>query len=433
MRRNLLHPGATELVYEIREIVKKALLFQKEGVEIFWENIGDPVQKGTPIPEWMKRIVADLAMDSKSYGYCPTKGVLATREFLAARTNALGGVQVTPEDFLFCNGVGDAISKVYQYLDPGARVIGPSPAYSTHSSAEGGHAGQAPITYRLDPENHWYPDMEELRNKIKYNPGIVGILIINPDNPTGMVYPESVLREIVALAKEYKLFIIADEIYTHITYNGAKAVQLAEVLGDVPGIGMKGLSKELPWPGSRCGWLEFYNTDKDPEFARLVKTIEDAKMLEVCSTTLPQMALPPILSHPEFATHRERVNKDIELRGDVVVNALKDVPGLLVNKTYGAFYNTILFRDGVLKPGQKLKVENAGAAKLVEGMVEGIPLDKRFCYYLLAATGICVVPISSFCSDLLGFRVTLLEEDPKKMEWLYARLKDAISEYLASA
>lgn len=433
MRRNLLHPGATELVYEIREIVKKALLFQKEGVEIFWENIGDPVQKGTPIPEWMKRIVADLAMDSKSYGYCPTKGVLATREFLTARTNALGGVQVTPDDFLFCNGVGDAISKVYQYLDPGARVIGPSPAYSTHSSAEGGHAGQAPITYRLDPENHWYPDMEELRNKIKYNPGIVGILIINPDNPTGMVYPESVLREIVALAKEYKLFIIADEIYTHITYNGAKAVQLAEVLGDVPGIGMKGLSKELPWPGSRCGWLEFYNTDKDPEFARLVKTIEDAKMLEVCATTLPQMALPPILSHPEFATHRERVNKDIELRGDVVVNALKDVPGLLVNKTYGAFYNTILFRDGVLKPGQKLKVENAGAAKLVAGMVEGIPLDKRFCYYLLAATGICVVPISSFCSDLLGFRVTLLEEDPKKMEWLYARLKDAVAEYLASA
>src|SRR5690606_26175777 len=198
----------------------------------------------------------------------------------------------------------------------------------------------------------------------------VGILIINPDNPTGMVYPESVLREIVALAKEYKLFIIADEIYTYVTYNGAKAVQLAEVLGDVPGIGMKGLSKELPWPGSRCGWLEFYNTDKDPEFARLVKTIEDAKMLEVCSTTLPQMALPQILSHPEFTPHRERVNKDIERRGDVVVNALKDVPGLLVNKTYGAFYNTILFRDGVLKPGQQLKVEHADAAKRVESMVE---------------------------------------------------------------
>src|SRR3954464_7071680 len=110
MRRPILHAGATELVYEIREIVKKAHLFQKLGVEIFWENIGDPVQKGTPIPEWMKKIVADLANDSKSYGYCPTKGVVATREFLAQRNNALGGAQITAEDILFCNGLGDAIS-----------------------------------------------------------------------------------------------------------------------------------------------------------------------------------------------------------------------------------------------------------------------------------------------------------------------------------
>lgn len=432
MRRNLLHAGATELVYEIREIVKKAHLFQESGVEIFWENIGDPVQKGTPIPTWMKDIVAGLAQDSRSYGYCPTKGVLDTRKFLAARTNALGGAQITTEDILFCNGVGDAISKVYQYLDPGVRVIGPSPAYSTHSSAEGGHASQPPITYRLDPANNWHPDMEELRSKVKFNPGIVGILIINPDNPTGMVYPEPILREIVAIAKEYGLFIIADEIYTHITYNGAKAVPLAQVIGDVCGIAMKGISKELPWPGSRCGWLEFYNTGRDSEFAKLVKTIEDAKMLEVCSTTLPQMAIPPILSHPEFPAHRKALNEAIAKRGDVVFDTLKDVPGLLVNKTYGAFYNTILFKPGVLKPHQKLEVPNEKARKLVEGMIDNVPLDKRFVYYALAATGICVVPISSFCSDLLGFRVTLLEEDPERMRWLYQKLKAAIEEYLAS-
>jgi alanine-synthesizing transaminase len=432
MRRNLLHAGATELVYEIREIVKKAQLFQNLGMEIFWENIGDPVQKGSPIPNWMKDIVAGLARDSHSYGYCHTKGVLETREFLAERTNSLGGARITTEDILFCNGVGDAIGKVYQYLDPEARVIGPSPAYSTHSSAEGGHAGRPPVTYRLDPANHWYPDMEELRSKVKRNPGIVGILVINPDNPTGMVYPESVLREIVALAGEYGLFIIADEIYTHITYNGAKAVPLARVIGDVCGIAMKGISKEFPWPGSRCGWLEFYNTSRDPEFARLIKTIEDAKMLEVCSTTLPQLAIPPILSHPEFPAHREALNQAIARRGDVVYETLKDLPGITLNKTYGAFYNTILFKPGVLKSTQKLQVPNDKARQLVEGMVNGVPLDKRFAYYTLAATGICVVPISSFCSDLLGFRVTLLEEDPQRMRWIYQRLKAAIEEYLGS-
>ena len=427
-----MHAGAGELVYEIREIVKKAQLFQKSGVEIFWENIGDPVAKGTPIPVWMKEIVANLAQDSHSYGYCPTKGVLETRQFLAKKNNALGGTQITPEDILFCNGLGDAISKVYQYLDPGARVIGPSPGYSTHSSAEGGHASQPPITYRLNPENHWYPDLDQLRNKVQFNPSIVGILIINPDNPTGMVYPEKYLREIVALAREYDLFIIADEIYTHITYNGAEAVPLAKVIGDVCGISMQGISKELPWPGSRCGWLEFYNTSRDAEFGRLVKAIEDAKMLEVCSTTLPQMAIPPILSHPEFPAHRAALNQDIQKRGDVVVETLKDIPGLIVNKTYGAFYTSIIFKPGLLKASQKLTVPNAEAKALVEKMIEGVPLDKRFVYYVLAATGICVVPISSFCSDLAGFRVTLLEENPEKMRWMYQKLRAAILEYLAS-
>ncbi len=432
MRRAILHQGAGELVYEIREIVKKATLFQKLGIEIFWENIGDPVAKGTEIPDWMKAIVADLARENMSYAYCPTKGVLETRQYLAQKNNALGGVQITQEDILFCNGLGDAISKVYQYLDPGARVIGPSPGYSTHSSAEGGHASQPPITYRLNPENHWFPDMDELRNKIKYNPNIVGILIINPDNPTGMVYPEWYLREIVSLCKEHDLFIIADEIYTHITYNGVKAIPLAQVIGDVCGISMKGISKELPWPGSRCGWLEFYNTQRDPEFGRLVKAIEDAKMLEVCSTTLPQMAIPRILSHPQFPAHREALNLDIQKRGDVVYETLKDVNGLIVNKTFGAFYTSIIFKKGVLKPTQKLRVANPEAAALVEKMVAGVPLDKRFVYYVLAATGICVVPISSFCSDLHGFRVTLLEEDPGQMAWMYKKLRAAIEEYLAS-
>lgn len=428
----MMHAGAGELVYEIREIVKKAQLFQKVGVEIFWENIGDPVAKGTHIPEWMKNIVSKLAQESMSYAYCPTKGVLETRQFLAKKNNELGGTIITPEDILFCNGLGDAISKVYQYLDPVARVIGPSPGYSTHSSAEGGHAGQPPITYRLNPENNWYPDLDELRNKVQFNPSIVGILIINPDNPTGMVYPERYLREIVALAKEYDLFIIADEIYTHITYNGAEAVPLAKVIGDVCGIAMKGISKELPWPGSRCGWLEFYNTGKDAEFGRLVKAIEDAKMMEVCSTTLPQLAIPLILSHPEFRTHRASLNSDIQKRGDVVVETLRDVPGLIVNKTFGAFYTSIIFKPGTLKPTQKLRVDNAEAKALVEKMVIDVPLDKRFVYYVLAATGICVVPISSFCSDLAGFRATLLEENPEKMKWMYQKLRAAIIEYLAS-
>lgn len=162
MRQPLLSEGAKELSYEIREIVKKAEQLRKLGLPISWENIGDPIQKNHIIPDWIKDIVADLARTNEVYSYCPSKGILATREFLAEQTNALGGVQITPDDICFFNGLGDAISKVYQYITPTSRVIGPSPAYSTHSSAEAAHAGNEPLTYRLDPNNHWYPDLDDL-------------------------------------------------------------------------------------------------------------------------------------------------------------------------------------------------------------------------------------------------------------------------------
>ncbi|MDR1812211.1 MAG: aminotransferase class I/II-fold pyridoxal phosphate-dependent enzyme, partial [Candidatus Fibromonas sp.] len=213
MRKKLLSEGSKEFKYEIREIVKKANQLKALGLEIHWENIGDPIEKKCQVPAWIKDIVANLVQQNRPYGYCPSKGNLDTREFLCKRTNALGGAQIVPEDILFFNGLGDAISTTYQLLDITSRVIGPSPAYSTHSSAEAAHASTDPITYKLDPDNHWYPDLEELENKVKYNPNIVGILIINPDNPTGMVYPFESLKKIVQIAKKYKVFVASDEIY----------------------------------------------------------------------------------------------------------------------------------------------------------------------------------------------------------------------------
>ncbi len=432
MRQKLLSEGAKELSYEIREIVKKAKLLQKEGVEISWENIGDPIQKNAKIPAWIKKIVTDLAWDDKTYGYCDSKGEIETREFLADRTSKLGGVQITAQDILFFNGLGDAIATLYHYLEPTTRVIGPSPAYSTHSSAEAAHANHTPLTYKLDPENSWYPDMVDLRNKVKYNPNIVAILLINPDNPTGMVYPKKLLEDIVELAKEFNLFLISDEIYNQITYNGARAYALSEVIDDVPGIAMKGISKELPWPGARCGWIECYNRGKDVDFDQLCKVLDDAKMIEVCSTTLPQLAIPKILGDPRYEEYRKELNEKIGWRSRFISETLKEIPELTFNPTYGAFYNTIVFKKGTLKENQCLELPNKKVTELVENWVENVSLDTRFVYYLLGATGICVVPISSFCSDLLGFRVTLLEEDEELLKKTFTTLRDSIRKYLDS-
>ncbi|NOQ45150.1 MAG: pyridoxal phosphate-dependent aminotransferase [Desulfobulbaceae bacterium] len=436
MRTNILHIGAGELTYEIRNIVNVGMKLQKLGVQVNWENIGDPVAKGEEIPAWMKDIIVETVRDDASYGYSPTKGMLETREFIAAETNAMGGTQIDAEDIIFFNGLGDAISKVFGFLKRTARVIVPSPSYTTHSSAEAAHAGDRPVTYILDPNNLWYPDLDNIENHIKYNPAVAGILVINPDNPTGAVYPADVMRAIVEICEKNDLFMICDEVYQNMTYNGTVAAPVCTVIGDkVPAICMRGISKEMPWPGGRCGWIEVYNGHRDPMFESYIKSILNAKMVEVCSTTLPQIVLPKITSHPEYSVYLEERIRRYEKYSNIAYDILKDVKGILVNRTNGAFYMSAAFEDGLLDDKQTLPIENAEVLKSVEAMVAGsdVSPDKRFVYYLLGSTGVCVVPLSSFATNLQGFRVTLLERDEQEFTKIFRTIASAIDQYLTSA
>jgi aspartate/methionine/tyrosine aminotransferase len=435
MRNNIIHPGADELTYEIREIVEVGYRIAKTGVKITWENIGDPVAKGEKVPQWIKDIIADTVRgDDSSFAYSPTKGLLATREYIARERNLEGGAQIGPDDILFFNGLGDAIATVYNYLNKHARVIGPNPAYSTHSSAEAAHSGAPHLTYRLDPANHWYPDLGDLRRQIVAHPEISGILLVNPDNPTGMVYSQQVIQSMVDLAREYDLFLISDEIYSNLFYGGVEHKKLASVIGSVPGIAMRGISKEFPWPGARCGWVEFYNRDKDAAFARYTKTICDAKMLEVCATTLPQKVLPTVMGDPRYYPYLAVRNAAYWQRSQEAHAIFSKIPGLTVHKAYGAYYMTVLFNQGALNPRQALKPANEAAAEIIRPLVETPNLDKRFTYHLLGSRGICVVPLSSgFNSDLFGFRITLLEANPGRFTKVMQDIADAVKEYLASA
>ncbi|MFH1076703.1 MAG: pyridoxal phosphate-dependent aminotransferase [Pseudomonadota bacterium] len=435
MRTEIVHSGAGELTYEIRAIVSIAERMQQLGIKINMENIGDPVAKGEKIPLWMKEIVAGLAMEDCSYAYSPTRGLLETREYLATLTNCRGGAQITSDDIIFFNGLGDAINKVYGLLRRTARVIGPSPTYSTHSSAEASHAEAHPVCYRLDPHNFWYPDLDDLRKRVNYNPSVAGMLIINPDNPTGAVYPEDILREMINIAREMDLFVICDEVYQHIIYNGKQTRPLSDIIGDVPAISMKGISKEFPWPGSRCGWIEVYNGAKDSMFAQYVKSILNAKMLEVCSTTLPQKAIPRILEHPEYPKYLEERTRRYERLSNIAYQRLKNIQGVMVNRTNGAFYMSVAFEDGTLNSRQTLPIDNKGVLEMVEQLVSepGISLDKRFVYYLLGSAGICVVPLSSFSTQIQGFRITLLERNEAEFRRIFDTIACSIESYLASA
>jgi len=425
--------GGSGLTYEIRNIVMIAKKMQEHGLKIIWENIGDPVQKGEKIPDWMKEVLIDILREDASYAYSPTKGIDETRRFIALRTNARGKAQITPEDVIFFNGLGDAIARAYSSIQVDARMIMPEPTYSTHLMAEVLHASFPPNTYRMNPYNNWHPDLRELEQKVRSHRAIVGILIINPDNPTGFVYPVEALENVVRIARENDLFVISDETYINIVYNGKSTVPISDVIGDVPGIAMKGISKELPWPGARCGWMEVYNADKDPIFARFINTILHQKMSEVCSTTLPQMAIPRIMTHPEYKNYLRERTQHYEKLSAIAYGVLKDVPFVIANKTNGAFYMTVLFNESVLNERQHLHIEHPEIRSYVQGLTRGVEYDKQFVYYLLASTGICVVPLTSFFTPLLGFRMTLLDKDVDEFEYVVKTLAAKITEYIQSS
>lgn len=433
MRLPILHEGAKYLEYEIRQIVEDARKLQQLGLDITWENIGDPVAMGEKMEPWIVESVQNLLFENRSWAYCPTRGLFETRDFLANQINKRGGAQVKADDLIFFNGVADAVDKVYKLVQRNARILLPNPVYSTHSSNESMRSGYANVQFMLDPKNNWQPDIGNIRMQVRYNPAIAGIGLINPDNPTGTVYRREFLEDIVEICRQNNLFLITDEIYAHICYNGTRTLHISEIIGDdVPAICMRGISKEYPWPGARCGWIEILNSDKNPDFKEYAKSILNAKMLEVCSTTLPQMSIPIIFGDPRYPDHLKRRAAMFEKRANEAYEIFRHVPGLIVNRTMGAFYFSVVFEDGALNDKQTLPIANPKIRECVEKMAANVSPDKRFVYYLLGSEGICVTPLSGFATKLKGFRITLLNSDDEERPKTYHRIAEAVTSYLGS-
>ena len=440
MRNNIANPDMRLLKYQIREIMDVA---QKLGeldpsFKFVGENIGDPIVKSWTVPPFLKEeMIAEISKPGDAvFGYSHSRGWPATRKWVVEYAKRYSPSSTLNYEYVvFSNGLGAAIGLLYQMLPAGARILQPAPSYPTHTSLESFAAKADPVMYQLDPENDWQPDLADMEAKIKSNPKITGILLINPNNPTGTVYSAETLEKIIKLAEQYKLMIISDEVYFRMVYNGAKYVQITELAqGRIPLIVLRGISKDLPWPGSRCGWVEFHNVELDPDYKAYADGVRQRILLEVCSTTLPQVILPRVYDNPGFAAWLEHNNKELEANGNYITEVLNNTKGLRVNRPDGAFYMMPLFKDGVLNDKQTLPIANEAARKYIEEQVSkpGFALDKRFTYYLLAATGICVVPASGFYCPHPGFRLTTLERDPSKRKDTYGRLSKAVEDYLAS-
>ncbi len=432
------------LVYGIREIVEVAHAIKKldPTIELTWENIGDPVAKGWPVPPFLKEILAtEIARpDNRSFAYTHSRGNPETRAWAAGYSKKwCPSSKLTADDILFTNGLGSAISMIYQMIATGKRVLQPSPTYPTHASFESFCAGSKPIFYKLDPDNNWEPDIASIESALKEHPEVIGITIINPNNPTGAAYSKETLAKIVDIAERNKLMIISDEIYFRMVYPGTTHVQMTELAsGRVPLLVMRGLSKDVPWPGGRCGWLEFHNVDINPEFKTYADGLKQRVLPEVCAGTLQQQVLPQIYDHPDFPAWNANYSKELKIVADDIASILSTVPELQVNKTHGAFYMVPRFKTGSLTATQSLPIANPAVKTYIEKLVNppaggpALPLDKRFTYYLLAATGIVCVPASDFFSPYHGFRITTLERDPAKRKKTYEKFTSAVRAYLGS-
>jgi aspartate/methionine/tyrosine aminotransferase len=411
VRKNLIKKGDEHLRYEIREIVEIGNEIVKRGVAMIWENIGDPVAKGERLPAWMKKVVEDAVREDRTYAYSATKGDPEARRFILEHYS--DPRICTTEDIIFFNGLGEAINKIFSNLPGTARVIGPNPTYPSHATAEAMHHGGHHITYPLRLDDGGRIDLEALETIVRDDEHVVGILVINPNNPLGVVHPREDLEAVVRIAREHECFLLFDEIYQHIVFDPSRIVRLSEIIGDLPGISMKGISKEIPWPGSRCGWIEVYNAEKDENFRGYINTIVVSKMLEVCSTTLPQVVFPKLATHAEFqgflqsriAKYRRRANQALEI--------FAGCPVLRPVAPDGVFYLTVVFDTDTFPNDAKLQAANKEVRLFLDALEEKGRLrrDKLFAYELMGAEGVCVVPLSGFSSPFDGFRMTLLEED----------------------
>jgi alanine-synthesizing transaminase len=241
-----------KVCYDIRgPVMQQAKRMEEEGLKIIKLNIGNLAPFGFDAPEEIQLdIIRNLPSAS---GYSDSKGIFAARKAIMHDTQLKKIRGVTLEDIYLGNGVSELIvMSMNALLDNGDEVLVPAPDYPLWTAAVS-LSGGTPRHYLCDEGDGWLPDMDDIRRKI--TPRVKAIVIINPNNPTGALYPESVLREIVAIAREHGLILYADEVYDKVLYDGASHTPIASLSEDVLTVSFNGLSKNYRACGYRAGWM----------------------------------------------------------------------------------------------------------------------------------------------------------------------------------
>ncbi|MBV0933555.1 pyridoxal phosphate-dependent aminotransferase [Marinobacterium weihaiense] len=319
--------------YDIRgPVLQEAKRLEEEGHRILKLNIGNPAPWGFEAPE---EIVQDVILNlPASQGYCDSKGLFSARKAVMQECQRKNIRNVGIEDIYIGNGVSELIVMAMQgLLNDNDEMLIPAPDYPLWTAAVS-LAGGNPVHYVCDEQQDWFPDIDDIRNKI--TPNTRGIVIINPNNPTGALYPDSLLLEILEVAREHKLIVFADEIYDKILYDGEQHTSLASLADDVLCITFNGLSKTYRAAGFRSGWMII--SGPKHKSRDLIEGYEMLSNMRLCSNVPSQHAIQTALggyqSINELIVPGGRLYEQRTLAWEM----LNDIPGVSCIKPKGAMY-----------------------------------------------------------------------------------------------
>jgi alanine-synthesizing transaminase len=319
--------------YEIRgQIAAEARKLEDEGHKILKLNIGNPAPFGFAAPDdILKDVIRNLPT---AQGYCESKGIYSARVAVMQYFQQQGILDVSVEDIFIGNGVSELIVMAMQaLLNNDDEVLIPAPDYPLWTASVALSGGKA-IHYRCDEENQWFPDLQDIADKI--NDKTKAIVLINPNNPTGAVYSEEVLRGIIDLARKHDLIIFSDEIYDKILYDEATHIPTASLAQDVLIITMGGLSKNYRIAGFRAGWMVI----SGPKFHAedYLEGLNILASMRLCANVPCQHAIQTALGG--YQSINELIKDDGRLikQRNLAHKMINDIDGLSCNPAMGALY-----------------------------------------------------------------------------------------------
>jgi len=313
--------------YAIRDIVLAARKVEQSGMTVDYLNIGDPVQFGFQPPDNVKQALINSINKGENY-YSTSEGLLELREEIAKKEN-LKGLSITADDVLITNGVSEGLDMVISSIvEEGDEVLLPGPYYPPYASYVRLHGG-IPVEFSVDLNNST-PDIDDIKSKITSK--TVAICLISPNNPTGVVFNENALKELVDIANEHNLYIICDEIYDQIIFDD-KFVGIGKVAGDSPVIILNGFSKVHLMSGWRIGYIAF---NQSPQLESIREHLPKLARVRIATSLPVQHAALESLRGPQ--NYINDFVSEMKKHRDLVVKRLNEMPGLSCPNPKGAFY-----------------------------------------------------------------------------------------------